>query len=399
MTDHKKKKLKRIIFPAGIFLLMFTAESILGTAGVVSYFYVSGKKNISEIENYTLNYSKTMAEAFARVAEFSYSTKKYSSLKTLFHEKIEENTIDEAFFVLSDGRLVVHSSTTTEKELKWNIATDEMAYNLDMILLPIQTKNRELLLNNYNIINKSIPFKRQERDFLKKYVYKDISSTGWLFTKSIFHKGKPAGTVNFIISKDRIYSSIQESINKAEYYTLLVVTVSMILSFFVSLIVLFRYRSIQKNALGYGTREDIKSTPSVMPADSVNSIDQTADPEDVMFFHPDSNFIDPVMDYVIEDNFDENIIEEDGTIISFKDSFPVNTAAVIPLRQTETPFDEDEYITVELLGEIESEPLSDINIEIPEKIKEFIAPVIRLEDYKHSLNKEIRDAIPIQKKR
>ena len=58
-----------------------------------------------------------MAEAFARVAEFSYSTKKYSSLKTLFHEKIEENTIDEAFFVLSDGKIIVHSSTTAEKEL------------------------------------------------------------------------------------------------------------------------------------------------------------------------------------------------------------------------------------------------------------------------------------------
>jgi len=400
MTEPKTKKLKRLIFPVGIFLLMFIAESFIGTAGVVSYFYLSGKKNISAIENYTVNYSKTMAEAFARVAEFSYSTKKYSSLKTLFHEKIEENTIDEAFFVLPDGKLVVHSSTTVEKELMGNIASDEMAYNLDMILLPVQIKSSELILNNYNIINKIVPFKRQDRDLLKKYVYKDLNSTGWLFTKGIFYKGKPAGTVNFIVSKDRIYTSIQESIDLAKNYSIIVITISMALSFFIALVVLFRYRSIQTNALGSYIHEETTSSAETAQVISVKTIGTEADQEDVMFFPPDSNFIEPVMDYVIEDISDDNIIEEDGTILSSGNlKKQAGGGTVIPFRNQEVSSDEDEYITVELLGEIESEPESELKFEIPEKTKEYIAPVISLDDYKNSINKEIRDAIPIRKKR
>jgi hypothetical protein len=400
MTEHKTKKLKRLIFPVGIFLLMFTAESLIGTAGVVSYFYFSGKKNISDIESYTVNYSKTMAEAFARVAEFSYSTKKYSSLKTLFHEKIEENTIDEAFFVLPDGRLVVHSSTTAEKELMGNIATDEMAYNLDMILLPVETKSSELFLNNYNIINKVVPFKRQDRDLLKKYVYKDLNSTGWIFTKGIFYKGKPAGTVNFIVSKDRIYDSIQESIDQAKYYSLFVVTVSMALSFIIALIILFRYRSIQKNALGSYSHARTFPDAEAAPQLSFRTIDDTTDHEASLFFAPDSNFIEPLMDYVVDDDFDDNIVEEDGTIIPASVLRQESTGGtVIPLRKYEEVSDEDEYITVELLGEIEPEPEDEIYMEIPEAAKEYIAPVISLDKYKNSLNKEIRDAIPIRRKR
>jgi len=400
MTKHKETKLKRLIFPIGIFLLMFIAESIIGTAGVVSYFYLSGKKNISAIENYTINYSKTMAEAFARVAEFSYTTKKYSSLKTLFHEKIEENTIDEAFFVLSDGKLIVHSSTTAEKELMGNIASDEMAYNLDMILLPVQTKSSELLINNYNIVNKTVPFKRNDRDLLKKHVYKDLNSTGWLFTKGIFPKGKSAGTVNFIISKDRIYASIKESIDQAKYYTFLVVTISMMLSFFVSIIVLLRYRSIQKNALKTVSHNVSDSAVQQVPEINLIKTDTGENEEDVMFFPPDSNFIEPLMDYVIEDDFDDNIIDEDGSIQPAKSFYDKKESGVIiPLIKHETESDEDEYITIELLGEIESEPEIEPKIEIPEKVREFIAPVISLEDYKKSFNQEIRDAIPIRKKR
>jgi hypothetical protein len=399
MTEHKKVKIKRVIFPVGIFLLMFTAQSVIGSAGVISYFFYSGKKNITEIENYTLNYSKTMAEAFARVAEFSYTTKKYNSLKTLFHEKIEENTIDEAFFVLNDGRLIVHSSTTAEKELMWNIANDEMAYNIDMILLPVQTKSSDLLLKNYNIVNKTVPFKRDERDLLRKYVYNDINSTGWLFTKGIFPRGKPAGTVNFIISKDRIYSSIQNSMDQAKYYTFLVITVSIFISFIVSLIVLFRYRSIQKNAMNsaeYGYATFAAGTASY----SMKSADRSEDEDEVMFFPPDSNFIEPTMDFIVEDDFDDNVVEEDGTVVSAMNMhLGSRTNKITPLRKHDIDSEEDEYITVELLGEIESEPEERISEAMPETVKEYIAPVINLKDYKKSINKEIRDAIPIRKKR
>jgi len=337
-----------------------------------------------------------MAEAFARVAEFSYSTKKYSSLKTLFHEKIEENTIDEAFFVLADGKLIVHSSTTTEKEPMGNIASDEMAYNLDMILLPLQTKNSDLILNNYNIINKTVPFKRQARDLIKKYIYKDLNATGWLFTKGVFVKNKPAGTVNFIVSRDRIYSSIQGSIDQAKYYSSLVIIVSMILSFFISLIVLLRYHSIQKNALGFRGKENTAAADSAHPAIYVKNIVTDLEQDDVTLFPPDSNFIEPLMDYVIEDDFDDNIIDEDGHRVYYA-ADQAAVSRIIPLRKHETLSDEEEYITVELLGEIESEP--ELHVKTPEKIEQYIAPVISLNDYKNSMNREIRDAIPIRKKR
>ncbi len=407
MTKPKKTKLKRLFFPVGIFLLMFIAESIIGTAGVVSYFYFSGKRNLSKIEKYTINYSKTMAEAFTRVAEFSYSTKKYSSLKTLFHEKIEESTIDEAFFVLNDGKLIVHSSTTIEKELIGNIASDEMSYNLDMILFPVKTKNRDLILNNYNIINKIIPFKRNEKDFLKKYVYKDLNSTGWLFTKAVYFKDKPVGTVNFIVSKDRVYASINESINQAKHYSILVVMASMIISFFVSLIILFRYRSIQKNALKSLTDQNLILLTETPPNIPLTIADITHDQEDSHTIFPDSNTIDHDMDFIIEDDFDNDIVEEDETgnsvTISRNSGIVIHNkipGEVLPIKIHETPPDEDEYITVELLGEIEPENELASYIEEPERIKEYIAPVINLEDYKKSIiDREIRDAIPIRKQR
>ncbi len=400
MTEHKKKSLKRVIFPIGIFLLMFTAQSVIGTAGVISYFYFSGKKNISDIEKYTINYSRTMAEAFARVAEFSYTTQKYAPLKTLFHEKIEENTIDEAFFVLSDGRLIVHSSTTAEKELMWNIASDEMAYNIDMILLPVQTKNSDLLLNNYNIVNKTVPFQRRDRDLLKKYIYKDLTSTGWLFTKGIFPKNKPAGTVNFIVSKERIYTSIQNSIDQAKYYTFLVVTISIFLSFFVSLIVLFRYRSIQKNALTSSAYGEISRQSEKTPGLSVITAGRSGEEDEVVFFSPDSNSVEPAMDYIVEDDFDDDVIEEDGTVTTLGSLQTIRpSSGVVPLRKHDIQTEDDEYITVELLGEIDSEPGDELPDVVPEAIKEYVAPVINLKDYKNSINKEIRDAIPLRKKR
>jgi hypothetical protein len=395
MTEKKKKTLKKIIFPVGIFLLIFLAETIIGITGVVTYFYFSGKKNIREIETYTVNYSKTMAEAFARVAEFSYISKKYTSLNSLFHEKIEENTIDEAFFVMDDGRLIVHSNTTTEKELMGNIAVDEMSYNLDMILRPVQAKSTELFLNNYNIVNKIIPFKRQERELLKKYVYRDIDSTGWLFTKGVFVKEKPVGSVNFIVSKERIYSYIHAAINQARRYSIIVIAASAILAFFISIVVFVRYRSIQKNALeSMAEMQEIhKETPAVIaiPWQKPSPVS-----EDTISMSIDENDLE--IDLIPDDDFDIVMVEEDGTsVTSKKISMEEKTGHVIPIKKLDSAPDEDEYITVEFLGEIESEPLPpEEKPVIPGK---HIAPVISLEEYKNFTNREIRDAIPVSKKR
>jgi len=394
MKEKKKKTLKKIIFPVGIFLLLFLAESIIGITGVATYFYFSGKKNIREIEAYTVNYSKTMAEAFARVAELSYNTKKYSSLYTLFHEKIEENTIDEAFFVLTDGKLIVHSNTTTEKELMGNIAVDEMAYNLDMILRPVQIKSSELLLNNYNIINKKVPFKRQERELLKKYIYSDIDSTGWLFTRGVFKKEKCVGSVNFIVSKERIYNYINASIKQARRYSAIVLAVSIILSFFISIVVLIRYRFIQKNAL------QSLSVPLAVSDEKAKPVDKkppVAGDETI------STFIDETdleLDLIPDDDFDIVLVEEDGTSLAH-DIVPEaeKSSPVIPIKKHDIATDEEEYITVELLGEIEPETESPLPETTPLQPGKHIAPVINLEEYKNLTNREIKDAIPVRRKR
>jgi hypothetical protein len=390
MTDIKKRKLKRIIFPIGVFFLLFLIESIIGIAGVTSYIYLIGKKNIADIESYTINYSKTMAEAFARIAEFSYSEKKYTTLKALFHEKIEENTIHEAFFVLKNGKIVVHSSTVTEEKLMWNIASDRISYNIDMIFQPIYTKSHDLILNNYNITDKFIPFRKWERDILSKYIYKNLNSTGWLFTKCIFHKEEPIGTVNFIISKERIYTSIRQSMDLAKYYSILIIAISVIISFFISLIVFFRYRSIQSNALQYNTSDSfteydylIKSTPKYDTDELDRDYTET--------------FYDDFNDF---DNFDIDIVENEDLYIERLQK--EDLTEIYEPKRNYSQID-DEYITVEFLGEIESNKESAAERKRPEKkterIKEYIAPVININDYKESLDKEIRDAIPMRNKR
>ncbi|MCL2155231.1 MAG: hypothetical protein FWH53_06165 [Leptospirales bacterium] len=404
MTEIKKRKLKRVIFPIGVFFLLFFIESIIGIAGVSSYIYSASKKNIADIESYTINYSKTMAEAFAKVAEFSYSEKKYTVLKALFHEKIEENTIDEAFFVLKNGNIVVHSSTTTEKKLKGNIANDEISYNIDMILQPVHTKSHDLILNNYNITDKFIPFRKRERDILSKYIYENLNTTGWLFTKCIFHKGEPIGTVNFIISKERLYTSIRQSLNLVQYYSILVIAVSAIISFFISLIVFFRYRAIQLNALQHDTYKDYSIRydypPKARPKHDSIKLNKDYGAETFR-----NDFIsDDFDDFEMIDNIDNE--EENVSIVRIKQEDL--TEVYEPRRsykpkksykQIDDEYVGDEYITVEFLGEIESEKVPAAEKKKPVKIKEYIAPVININHYKKTLDKEIRDAIPMRRKR
>ena len=71
-TSNKKK-----IYPFGIFILQLIILLLL-SAGISSlYFYLTIKKELGEIVKNTKNYSITLAEAFARVAELSYPSRKY----------------------------------------------------------------------------------------------------------------------------------------------------------------------------------------------------------------------------------------------------------------------------------------------------------------------------------
>jgi hypothetical protein len=258
-------KMKR--FPIGIFLMLFIIESLVAGVAVAAYFLYAGKSRIEEMESYTRSYSISLADAFASVAELGYRTKKNSHLKTMFREKIEENIIAEAFFVLKNGRIIAHSDKERAKQLKGNIASDEFSYNLDLILRPVRQKSREVMFSDYDIINTPVSYGRNERMMLKRYLYPKIDSTGWLASKAVFIKKKPVGAVGFIISKEKIYSFIAEHIEHCKRILIASLCLSFVISLAVSLVVLLRYRSIQKKLMGYdragvAPRESKKGFPA-----------------------------------------------------------------------------------------------------------------------------------------
>jgi len=387
MTEKNRKKLRKWIFPIGIFMLLFLTETIIGTGAALTYLYLDGKKGIERIEKYTVNYSMTMAEAFARVAELSYKTKNYSSLKTLFHEKIEENTIDEAFFILGDGKLIVHSNTTTEKNLMGNIANDEMSYNLDMILQPVTRNSSELFLSDYNIIDKQVPFSRKEREPIQKYYYTGINASGWLFTKGVFVNGKPVGAVNFIISKDRIFGSIKESIARGKIMLTAVVLSSLCVSMLISIIVMFRYRSIQRRAGESVTLE----APAEKRKPSARTAIVTALPADEVIPASEVYYADDDLDGIPDEPFDERIIEEEPGLFTLSaiDEEP------LPELTSRSAAGDDEYVTIELLGDIDEEIPAKPELNLMEGGRVYIAPVISIDAIRKARRKEIRDAIPV----
>ncbi|MCL1865727.1 MAG: hypothetical protein FWF73_07955 [Spirochaetes bacterium] len=377
MTDIKKRKLKRIIFPIGIFFLLLLIESIIGIAGVI---YLTGKKTIAEI-NYTISYSKITTESFANVAEFSYPKKDYAKLKDLFHKKIK-SSLDEAFFVLKNCDILAHSNPAKEEKLNGNINKDGIHYNVDVILEPVYRKSYELIWDNYNITDityKLIPFKKWEREILCKYINKDLNSTGWICSRCIFYNGEPIGTVNFIISKERIYASIRQSIDMIKYYSILIIAISAVISFLVSLIIFFRYRSIQSNALQHDNYGDYYYPIKAAPENNYINLDK--DYEETFKRDFTGNDFD---DFDI--NEVENIHKEDQ-------------ADFYKPKKSHSQMDDDEFITVEFLGEIESDKRSAEVKKRPDRVKEYIAPIVNINDHKKTLNKEIRDAIPIGNKR
>lgn len=232
-----------------VLFLFLLSISALVTAG---YFYFSVRERIAGIVASTKSYAAPLAESLAGLAALSHKLNDYSALKTLVHTKIEENIIDEAFFVLESGAIVAHSRKEVEKELEGNIARDEFAYNTDLILGPLREKSQDTRIIDYNITGKSIPFKKYERQLLKKYFYDGIDTTGWLITKAVYttQKGKeaPLGTVNFLISKERIYREIYSHVEHAVLLVKILSAASFVLAMIISVFVFFRYRKIQRHA-------------------------------------------------------------------------------------------------------------------------------------------------------
>lgn len=329
MSKTKKQKgFPFLIFFTVFFLLILLSGVITGV-----YFYFTVTRGISEIENTTKKIAPALAQAFTDVAELSYKVKNYTRLKALFHQKIKESGIDEAFFVLADGRIVAHSNKEVENRLEGNIINDEFSYNIDQILLPLKTNSREIQIQDYNILKQKIPFRKEEIKLLKEYIYPKINIVGWLFTKGVYGKTKkreiPLGTINFIISKQNIYDFINKTIRDCKTLLILLGSFSLVLSLLFSLMVFIRTRRIQnvpesqKNAsqtAGKGKKSEVESP---IPEEKVEIIALNADEESSSFkpivdmkadrstpaIHQESNEQEEINEKPLPVNMDQPILD------------------------------------------------------------------------------------------
>jgi hypothetical protein len=237
--------------------MLFFAETLIALSANAFYFFRETKNGIAEIEKYTRGYSVSLAEAFAEIAATGYASRNYNPLKTLFSEKISNNMINEAFFAFTNGDLKAHTSKEKAGEVKGNIANDEFAYNLDMIMKPVLEKSTETIFSDYNMMDREVPFSRDEKRFMKEHLYSGIDSSGWLVSRAVYFKKKPVGTVNFLISKDRIFSLINKNIDDGKKYSLVAVGIAYAVSLAVSIIVFIRHRRIENRALASGLSDDL----------------------------------------------------------------------------------------------------------------------------------------------
>jgi hypothetical protein len=70
-----------------------------------------------------------MLEATGDVAALCQRTMAVRQHQKSLREKLKENTVNQAFFVLNDGKIIVHSKKEIQDELEGNIANDEFSYN------------------------------------------------------------------------------------------------------------------------------------------------------------------------------------------------------------------------------------------------------------------------------
>lgn len=240
MKDAKPK-----LFPFGIFIFLLLFLILSSTFIIGLYFYINTQNQISTIERETKDYAITLTNACAQIAESSTKKNLSSGLNKFFRKNNKKNIYFKAFFVLKNGKILAHSDLEEKKSLKNNIATDEFSYNISQILGPLKHKKHETLFVDYHIYEKEIPFSKQNRKLLKKYIYSEIDKNGWLSTRAILRDKKKIGTVNFIITKDKIYQEIFRNIAFAKRNAVRAYAFSFIFSLFFALIVLLRYQSIR----------------------------------------------------------------------------------------------------------------------------------------------------------
>lgn len=237
------------LLPVGIFFMIFLIESIMAAGAAGAYFLYAGAGRITEIEADTRSNAMTLAEALGGSAELSYRAKNHTRLRKLFREKIGDRTVDEAFFILTSGKLIAHSNPVIEEKLKGNIAGDGGVYNLDLILQPVSRNSTEVLFTDYDIASKPAPFDRSQRDLIRQYLYRGIDASGWLASRAVYGRKKPVGAVGLIIAKTKIHAFIRDHADRTLQLFRIALAAAFIVSLIVSLVVFVRYRGIRKRAL------------------------------------------------------------------------------------------------------------------------------------------------------
>ncbi len=265
---------KKNAFPGGVFVTLLLLLFLLSATTAGGYFYWNGRSRSGEIERDTKKYATAMIEALGHVAELSYASKNYSRLKTLLREKMSENSTLEAFFILIDGRIVAHSSHEAEERLLGNVANDEFAYNLDLLLLPVHRGSSEVLFIDYNIINQRPPFDKYRRELLKRFIYPRIGAVGWLASRAVYHRAKAVGTVNLILHKRRIHSSLESLGRESVALFVALSACSLLISIVVSLMVYRRDR--REPCVGQERRRDAHKPERIRNIEDVEAVMTTS---------------------------------------------------------------------------------------------------------------------------
>lgn len=262
-------------FPLSIFLILYIIMVWLSIAISLGYFYVEGKRSVSNIIEYTREYSLPLSEAITGIAGLCYEKKDYSALRELLKSGTIKKNIHEAFFVLADGTIIAHSDIERVRELKGNIANDEFAYNIDQIFLPLKSKSEKAQFFDYNINDKNIPFHSDVIRLLKRYFHDKFDVDGWLVTRAVYSRGEGIGCVGMLMGKERIYNTIKDQLNNTYYLAGILFFFSVIISFFISILVNMRYRGIikdlkEQDGVMYGIQSDniIKDAIRIKESDS-----------------------------------------------------------------------------------------------------------------------------------
>jgi len=108
------KSARKVLFPVGIFFMLFLIEAIMAAGAAGAYFLYAGAGRITEIVSDTRSHAETLAGALGAAAELSYRAKSYARLRDLLHDRIDGRTVDEAFFILKSGKLIAHSDRSRQ---------------------------------------------------------------------------------------------------------------------------------------------------------------------------------------------------------------------------------------------------------------------------------------------